>query len=104
MSQSILDYCRHADRILRRKTCTENRNATSRHYVQVGSITAAHFRGQAVSHDKRLDGMVTVGLGLGEVARCPSTFEQDIKIAAINSPVSLKTPGDCGGSSRELDF
>ncbi|KAJ5791935.1 polyketide synthase [Penicillium psychrosexuale] len=58
-----------------------NRNATSRHYVQVGSITAAHFRGQAVSHDKQLDGMVTVGLGLGEVAQCPSTFEQDIKIA-----------------------
>ena len=58
------------------------------------SITAAYFRGQAVSQNKRKGAMLAVGLSLEQAAEYLDGLEQDVKIAAINSPSSLTLSGE----------
>jgi acyl transferase domain-containing protein len=58
------------------------------------SITAAYFRGQAVSQNKQKGSMLAVGLSLDQVAGYLEGLESEVRIAAINSPGSLTLSGD----------
>jgi acyl transferase domain-containing protein len=58
------------------------------------SITAAYFRGQAVSQNKQRGAMLAVGLGLEQVAGYLEGLESEVRIAAVNSPGSLTLSGD----------
>ncbi|KAI9752218.1 MAG: Type I Iterative PKS [Chaenotheca gracillima] len=58
------------------------------------SITAAYFRGQAVSLNKRKGAMLAVGLGLEQAAAYLDGLEQDVRIAAVNSPGSVTFSGE----------
>lgn len=58
------------------------------------SITAAYFRGQAVSQNKQHGAMLAVGMGLEQTAKYLESIEQEVKVAAINSYESLTLSGE----------
>nr|XP_036579356.1 polyketide synthase [Colletotrichum truncatum]KAF6786903.1 polyketide synthase [Colletotrichum truncatum] len=58
------------------------------------AIAAAYLRGHAVSRNKRRGAMLAVGLSIEETHIYLKGLEQDIKIAAYNSPGSLTLSGD----------
>lgn len=58
------------------------------------AIVAAYFRGQAVSRNQQTGAMLAVGLGHEDVAKYLSDQEDQIKVAAINSPGSVTLSGD----------
>lgn len=58
------------------------------------SITAAYYRGQAVSQNKQHGAMMAVGMSLEQAAKHLEGIEQDVKIAAINSYESLTLSGE----------
>lgn len=60
------------------------------------AITAAYFRGQAVSQNKQKGAMLAVGLDLDQACLYLQNFENSIRVAAINSPSSLTLSGDQG--------
>ncbi|KAI0013981.1 hypothetical protein F4779DRAFT_625071 [Xylariaceae sp. FL0662B] len=59
-----------------------------------GKITAAYFRGQAVCKNKEKGAMLTVGMSDDQVSDYLDGKEEQIKIAAINSPSSVTLSGD----------
>ncbi|KAK3484769.1 uncharacterized protein B0T23DRAFT_54184 [Neurospora hispaniola] len=58
------------------------------------AIVAAYFRGQAVSRNRQTGAMLAVGLGPEAVAKYLSGLEDQVKVAAINSPGSVTLSGD----------
>ncbi|KAL7623513.1 hypothetical protein AAE478_007196 [Parahypoxylon ruwenzoriense] len=58
------------------------------------AITAAYFRGQAVSKNKQNGAMLAVGLGPEKVSEYLGNQETAVKIAAINSPDSVTLSGE----------
>lgn len=58
------------------------------------AITAAYFRGLAVSKNKRKGAMLAVGLGADQSMDYIHAIEEQIKIAAINSPSSTTLSGN----------
>ncbi|KAJ5152586.1 uncharacterized protein N7482_009064 [Penicillium canariense] len=58
------------------------------------SITAAYFRGQAVSLNKQRGAMLAVGMSLEQAAGYLEGIEQNVKVAAINSYDSLTLSGE----------
>ncbi|KAJ4382535.1 hypothetical protein N0V85_008540 [Neurospora sp. IMI 360204] len=58
------------------------------------AIVAAYFRGQAVSRNRQSGAMLAVGLGPEEVTKYLSGLEDQVKVAAINSPGSVTLSGD----------
>ncbi|RYP57289.1 hypothetical protein DL769_009575 [Monosporascus sp. CRB-8-3] len=58
------------------------------------AITAAYFRGLAVSKNKAKGAMLAVGLGMDAAAEYLDGKVEHIKIAAINSPGSVTLSGD----------
>ncbi|KAK2760578.1 polyketide synthase [Colletotrichum kahawae] len=58
------------------------------------AITIAYYRGVAVSRNKSKGAMLAVGAGRDEAAEFLKGREQDIKIAAINSPGSVTLSGE----------
>ncbi|RYP28272.1 hypothetical protein DL767_007292 [Monosporascus sp. MG133] len=66
----------------------------SGHITAAEAITAAYFRGQAVSKNKEKGAMLAVGLSTDQVSGYLDGKEEQIKIAAINSPGSVTLSGD----------
>lgn len=66
----------------------------SGHITAAEAITAAYFRGQAISKSKRKGAMLAVGLGADQVMDYLQGIEEQIKIAAMNSPNSATLSGD----------
>ena len=66
----------------------------SGHITAAEAIMAAHFRGQAVSKNKRQGAMLAVGLGADHVVGYLQGIEAQVKIAAMNSPGSVTLSGD----------
>jgi len=66
----------------------------SGHITAAEAITAAYFRGRAVSRNKQKGAMLAVGLGTDEVLKYLDSKEEQIKIAAINSPSNVTLSGD----------
>ncbi|KAF2806012.1 polyketide synthase [Mytilinidion resinicola] len=64
------------------------------------SIATAYFRGQTVSQNKQKGAMLAVGLGLEQVEEYLVGLEQDVKVAAINSPGSVTLSGKQGAVER----
>ncbi|GAB1215367.1 Polyketide synthase-like protein Preu9 [Aspergillus terreus] len=60
------------------------------------SIIAAYFRGQAVSKNTRQGAMLAVGLGPEQVGPYVAGKEEEVKLAAINSPGSVTLSGEVG--------
>ncbi|KAK4654427.1 Type I Iterative PKS [Podospora pseudocomata] len=58
------------------------------------AITAAYFRGLAVSQNKAKGAMLAVGVGMDAAMEYLNGKEDRIKIAAINSPGSVTLSGD----------
>ncbi|KAI8296086.1 Prosolanapyrone synthase [Colletotrichum sp. SAR 10_98] len=58
------------------------------------AITIAYYRGVAVSRNKSKGAMLAVGVGRDEAAEFLRGLEQDVKIAAINSPGSVTLSGE----------
>ncbi|TGJ78773.1 hypothetical protein E0Z10_g9991 [Xylaria hypoxylon] len=58
------------------------------------AIAAAYFRGRAVSKNKRKGAMLAVGLGADQVRSYLKSKENQVKVAAINSPSSITLSGD----------
>ncbi|KAI8931404.1 hypothetical protein NX059_011734 [Plenodomus lindquistii] len=58
------------------------------------AIVAAYLRGQAVSKNNQEGAMLAVGLGLEEVVAYVRGREDEVKIAAINSPGSVTLSGE----------
>ncbi|XP_044721528.1 polyketide synthase dehydratase domain-containing protein [Hirsutella rhossiliensis] len=58
------------------------------------AIIAAYFRGQAVSRNKQAGAMLAVGLGWDQVARYLEGRQDEVKVAAINSPGSVTLSGE----------
>ena len=58
------------------------------------AITAAYFRGQAVSRNKQKGAMLAVGLGPEQVSKYLDGREEEIKMAGINSPGSVTLSGE----------
>ena len=58
------------------------------------AITAAYFRGQAVSKNKRSGAILAVGLGVDQVSGYIQGKEEQVRIGAINSPGSVTLSGD----------
>ncbi|KAK1992807.1 hypothetical protein LX36DRAFT_662075 [Colletotrichum falcatum] len=58
------------------------------------AITVAYYRGMAVSQNRSKGAMLAVGVGRDEAAEYLRGLEQDIKIAAINSPGSVTLSGE----------
>ncbi|KAL8731365.1 MAG: hypothetical protein Q9166_003457 [cf. Caloplaca sp. 2 TL-2023] len=58
------------------------------------AITAAYFRGQAVSKNKRNGAMLAVGLGADQVMGYLQGIEEQVRIAAMNSPASVTLSGN----------
>ncbi|KAI9705765.1 MAG: Type I Iterative PKS [Bogoriella megaspora] len=66
----------------------------SGHITAAEAIMAAYFRGQAVSKNKRKGAMLAVGMDANQVSGYLQGNENQIKIAAINSPGSVTLSGD----------
>ncbi|KAK3936556.1 hypothetical protein QBC46DRAFT_461428 [Diplogelasinospora grovesii] len=66
----------------------------SGHLTAAEAITAAYFRGQAVSKNKRKGAMLAVGLGADQVSGYLDGKEERVRIAAMNSPGSVTLSGD----------
>ncbi|KAK1595301.1 beta-ketoacyl synthase domain-containing protein [Colletotrichum navitas] len=58
------------------------------------AIVAAYLRGQAVARNSQKGAMLAVGLGLEQVARYLDGREDEVKVAAINSPGSVTLSGE----------
>ncbi|KAH8653815.1 hypothetical protein BX600DRAFT_527092 [Xylariales sp. PMI_506] len=58
------------------------------------AITAAYYRGRAVSSNTRDGAMLAVGLGTNQVSCYIDGYREQIKIAAMNSPDSVTLSGD----------
>ncbi|KAL4893109.1 hypothetical protein BDV59DRAFT_202089 [Aspergillus ambiguus] len=58
------------------------------------AIVAAYFRGQAVSRNTQKGAMLAVGLGPDQVERYITGHEEQVKLAAINSPGSVTLSGE----------
>lgn len=58
------------------------------------AIVAAYFRGQAVSKNTQKGAMLAVGLGPDQVAKYLEGREDEVKLAAINSPGSVTLSGE----------
>ncbi|KAK0671960.1 putative polyketide synthase [Cercophora samala] len=66
----------------------------SGHITAAEAITAAYFRGLAVSQNKAKGAMLAVGVGMDTAMEYLEGKEDRIKIAAINSPGSVTLSGD----------
>ena len=66
----------------------------SGHITAAEAIMAAYFRGQAVSRNKRKGAMLAVSLGADQVSGYIQGKEEQIRIAAMNSPGSVTLSGD----------
>ncbi|KAL8788410.1 MAG: hypothetical protein Q9195_007289 [Heterodermia aff. obscurata] len=66
----------------------------SGHITAAEAIMAAHFRGQAVVKNRRKGAMLAVGLGADHIMGYLQGVEEQIKIAAMNSPGSVTLSGD----------
>ena len=66
----------------------------SGHITAAEAITAAYFRGQAVSKNTRKGAMLAVGLGADQVMDYLQGIEDKVKIAAMNSPGSITLSGN----------
>jgi len=66
----------------------------SGHITAAEAIMTAYFRGQAVSKNKRKGAMLAVGLGADQVSGYLQGKEEQIRIAAMNSPGSVTLSGD----------
>ena len=66
----------------------------SGHVTAAEAIMAAYFRGQAVSKNKRKGAMLAVGLSVDRVSGYLLGREEQLTIAAINSPGSVTLSGD----------
>ncbi|KAL9074012.1 MAG: hypothetical protein Q9157_004553 [Trypethelium eluteriae] len=66
----------------------------SGHITAAEAIMAAYFRGQAVSKSKKNGAMLAVGLGVDQVSGYLQGKEEQITIAAFNSPGSVTLSGD----------
>ncbi|KAK4172803.1 hypothetical protein QBC36DRAFT_221937, partial [Triangularia setosa] len=58
------------------------------------AIVAAYLRGQAVSRNKQTGAMLAVGLGFDDVVKYLDGKEEEVKVAAINSPGSVTLSGE----------
>ena len=58
------------------------------------AIVAAYFRGQAVSKNTQKGAMLAVGLGPDQAAKYLEGRENEVKLAAINSPGSVTLSGE----------
>ncbi|KAK4663656.1 Type I Iterative PKS [Podospora pseudopauciseta] len=58
------------------------------------AIVAAYLRGQAVSRNKQTGAMLAVGLGFDDVVKYLDGKEDEVKVAAINSPGSVTLSGE----------
>ncbi|CRG92723.1 Lovastatin nonaketide synthase [Talaromyces islandicus] len=58
------------------------------------AIVAAYYRGQAVSKNQQKGAMLAVGLGPVEVEKYLEGREEQVRLAAINSPSSVTVSGD----------
>ena len=58
------------------------------------AIVAAYFRGQAVSKNTQEGAMLAVGLGPEQLAKYLEGREEEVKLAAINSPGSVTLSGE----------
>ncbi len=78
----------------------------SGHITAAEAITAAYFRGQAVSRNKQKSVMLAVGLGPEEVSGYLDGRKEEVKLAGINSPGSVTLSGEANaikGLSPILD-
>ncbi|KAI4098898.1 MAG: hypothetical protein LQ339_006204 [Xanthoria mediterranea] len=66
----------------------------SGHITAAEAITAAYFRGEAVSKNKMDGAMLAVGLGADQVTGYLEGIEEHVCIAAMNSPGSVTLSGD----------
>lgn len=66
----------------------------SGHITAAEAITAAYFRGQAVSKNKKNGAMLAVGVGADEAMSYLEGIEEHVKIAAMNSPSSVTLSGN----------
>ncbi|KAK2764515.1 Type I Iterative PKS [Arachnomyces sp. PD_36] len=64
------------------------------------AITAAYFRGQAVSANKQKGAMLAVGLETVQAYEYLQGQDEEIKIAAINSPSSITLSGEVDAIER----
>ncbi|KAL9031280.1 MAG: hypothetical protein Q9196_000687 [Gyalolechia fulgens] len=64
------------------------------------TITAAYFRGRAVSKNKQDGAMLAVGLAPEQIYEYLLGQEEGVKIAAINSPNSITLSGDVNAIER----
>ena len=58
------------------------------------AITAAYFRGQAVSKNRKEGAMLAVGLGADQVMGYLQGIEDQVRVAAMNSPGSVTLSGN----------
>ena len=58
------------------------------------AIVNAYYRGRAVSKNTQKGAMLAVGLGLNQVAKYLEGREDEVKVAAINSPGSVTLSGE----------
>ncbi|KAL8840965.1 MAG: hypothetical protein Q9176_003537 [Flavoplaca citrina] len=66
----------------------------SGHITAAEAITAAYFRGEAVSRNKMNGAMLAVGLGADQVMDYLEGINEHVRIAAMNSPGSVTLSGD----------
>jgi acyl transferase domain-containing protein len=66
----------------------------SGHITAAEAIVAAYFRGQAVSKNTQKGAMLAVGLGPDQVTKYLEGREDEVKLAAINSPGSVTLSGE----------
>lgn len=66
----------------------------SGHITAAEAITAAYFRGRAVSKNTQKGAMLAVGLHTDQVSAYLSGKEDQVTVAAINSPGSVTLSGD----------
>ncbi|KAL8922865.1 MAG: hypothetical protein Q9172_003405 [Xanthocarpia lactea] len=66
----------------------------SGHITAAEAITAAYFRGQAVSKNRMKGAMLAVGLGADQVMGYLQGIEEQVRIAAMNSPGSVTLSGN----------
>lgn len=66
----------------------------SGHLTAAQAISAAYFRGQALIKNTRKGSMLAVGLGVDQVSSYLEGREEQVVVAAINSPGSVTLSGD----------
>ncbi|KAB8235179.1 type I polyketide synthase [Aspergillus alliaceus] len=66
----------------------------SGHITAAEAITAAFLRGKAVSKNKQQGAMLAVGLGLEQMSEYLDGKQEEIQVAAINSPDSVTLSGE----------